>query len=203
MAVGCGIQQIRPRVKPSRIPPVAPPIQAHALLLIVPSFETFFHEEGDALGILTTRTQLGAEATKALSALVIGSFATADIKRLSEAEALMFLTSPSDTSITALLLAPSFDSVAVRYRQIQSRDCDYVGDIELCSNVQQESRLELTLHVDARLLRSGRGFVWRLNGRTPWVSGSSYPSLGGMLEQVLRALTDSLTAHRTQLVGTP
>jgi len=216
-AAACGViqRQVRPTVRPARIPPVSPPIHARALLLIAPSFEAYVVEE--RISIANLRTHLGEAGTSALSALVTASFVAAGTRRLADVDVLPLLAGPADTSGADFLLAPSLNSARERHRQVSVLEppgadrpgCEHLADLlfhkDACTSKHTEFLYEVTITVKLRSLRTGRTFTWALVGRSDWVEGLNgvyFPSpsqTGSALEDVLHVLSDSLAAHRAEL----
>src|SRR2546426_5011434 len=79
-AAACGViqRQVRPTVRPARIPPVSPPIHARALLLIAPSFEAYVVEE--RISIANWRTQ-DRKSTRLNSSHLVISYAVFCLKK--------------------------------------------------------------------------------------------------------------------------
>jgi hypothetical protein len=172
------VHQVHPTVTPSQVPAVAPPIQAHALLLIAPSFEKYVSASSSAGQQF--RYHFGESATPALGDLVRRSFTKGDTRNLSDAEVLQWLTGPADTTVADLLLVPTFEAAGAHDRLL---------------DVQAEVRLRLNV----RSLRAGNTLSWVTLGGTTRVVSSRGGLTGSALEGALRALCDTLAAHRTEL----
>jgi hypothetical protein len=177
LATSC-VHQVIPTVSPSEIPPVSPPIQSRALLLISPSFEEYLSESSNELE--QYRFHYGTAATAALSQLVARSFVANEVRRLSDADVLSTLAGPIDTAITDMLLVPAFERAGARERLL-----DIVAEV----------RLRLTI----RSSRTGAILTLATQGRTTRVVSSTGGLTGSALEQALHALSDSLRAHRAEL----
>lgn len=192
---------VHPRVMPGKIPPASPPIRARTLLIITPSFEEYLSEgKPDFEGV---STRFGQAAAQALSALVTRSFAAAEVRRLTDEEAQALLVGAADTSLADLLLVPSFESAGARGRSTPGEDI-YVAEDLVEGGVPVElqgfeMRADVILRLDARSLRTGSSFAWVTVGDTGWIMNSWGKLTGSALEQALRALTDSLAAHRAEL----
>ncbi len=172
------VHQVNPTVTPAKIPPVAPPIQARALLLISPSFEGYLSESSS--GVHQFRYHYGEAATVALSELVTQSFSATEIRHLTDVEVLPLLAGPADTSQADVLLVPAFESAGARERFL-----DIVAEVKL--------------RLNARSLRTGTIFTWVTLGGTARVVSSRGGLTGSALEEALSAMSDSLAAHRTEL----
>lgn len=172
------VHQVNPTVTPAKIPPVTPPIQARALLVISPSFEEYLSESSS--GMHQFRYHYGEAAAKALTTLVTESFTTAEVRRMADVEVLPMLAGPPDTALTDVLLVPSFESAGARERFL-----DIVAEVKL--------------HLNARSFRTGTIFTWVTLGGTARVMSSRGGLTGSALEEALHAMSDSLAAHRIEL----
>lgn len=177
VAAAC-THNVMPKVTPAKVPSVVPPIEAHALLLLSPSFQDYGVQESN--GFHKWRYHLGEAAAAALSDLVSQSFTRGEARAVTDAEILQWLTAPPDTSIADVLLVPHFDEG---------------GNTDRVFDTVSEARLRL----EARTLPGNRTYSWVAAGRTARVLTSRRGLSGNTLEQVLRALSDSLAAHRADL----
>ena len=116
----------------------------------------------------------------ALGDLVTQSFTHGDVRHISDAEVLQWLTAAPDTSLADVLLVPYFEN---------GGQTDRVFD----------SVAEARLRLDARTLSANLTYSWAAQGRTARALSSRKGLTGNTLEQVLRALSDSLSAHRSEL----
>jgi hypothetical protein len=177
-AVIACVHQVRPTVTPARVPAVAPPIQARALLLIAPSFEKYV--SASSSGANQFRYHFGESATPALSDLVRSSFTKGETRYLPDAEVLQWLTGPADTTVADLLLVPAFEAAEAHQRLL---------------DIQAVVRLRMSV----RSLRGGSTLSWVTLGGTTRVVSSQGGLTGSALEGALQALSDSLAAHRRDL----
>jgi len=169
---------VMPRITPAKVPSVEPRIESRALLLLSPSFEQYGTQESS--GIHKWRYHYGEAMAAALSDLVTQSFTHGDVRRISDAEVLQWLTAPPDTSLADVLLVPYFEKG---------------GQTDRVFDTVAEARLRL----DARTLAANLTYSWAAQGRTARAFTSRKGLTGNTLEQVLRALSDSLSAHRSEL----
>jgi hypothetical protein len=198
MTAAC-VAHFTPAVRSQKIAPVSPPIQAHALLLLTPSFEEHLSREKNGVRQVFHD---GEPAANALSALVTESFATVEIRRLADAEVPQLL-SMADTSVADLLLVPSFESTHARLR-LTAGDPIYIptaieDSLAVGAVYSSEILAEMTLRLTARSLHTGGTFTWVTMGNTGPVHTSWGRATGLALEAALHALSDSLAAHRTAL----
>ena len=195
VAVGC-VLQANPAVTPKKIHNVSPPIHAHALLLIAPSFEQYI-SQGPS-GFHKVQTHYGASAVKAVSALVTGSFATAEIRRLTDVEVQTLLDGAADTSVGDLLLVPVFETANANGNvTTESPSFDDAGRVVVGASTYDETA-EVRLRLNARSLRTGTSFTWVTLGRADSQPGWGRAA-GLALETALHAMSDSLAAHRAEL----
>jgi hypothetical protein len=176
-AIAC-VHQVSPTVTPARVPAVSPPIQARALLLIAPSFGKYV--SASSSGPQQFRYHFGESATPVLNDLVRRSFTKGETRYLSDAEVLQWLTAPTDTTVADLLLVPTFEAAGAHDRIL---------------DVQAEVRLRLNV----RSLHAGTTQSWVTLGGTTRVVSSRGGLTGSALEEALRALSDTLAAHRVEL----
>lgn len=177
-AVIACVHQVSPTVTPAKVPAVAPPIQARALLLVAPSFEQY--TSASSSGVHQFRYHFGESATAALTDLVRESFTTGETKHLSDAEILHWLTGPADTTVADLLLVPTFEAAGAHDRFL-------------------DIRAEVKFRVNVRSLRTGNTFSWVTLGGTTRVVSSRGGLTGSALEGALHAFSDTLAAHRADL----
>lgn len=177
MVAAC-THNVEPKVTPAKISSVQPPITSRALLLIPASFEAYTSQSSS--GIHRWNYHLGKSVAAALSDMVTQSFAGAEIRRLADAELLRFLSAPGDTSQADVLLVPYFESGGTRERAF-------------------DAVAEARLRLDVRSYRTGETFAWTAVGRSARVFSSQKGLTGSALEQALRAVSDSLSAHRADL----
>ncbi len=192
---GC-VFQAMPTVSAKKVPPVSPPIQARALLLIAPSFDGFLSEEKSSMH--RVRTHFGEATASAIGVLVTGSFSDVATRRLPDAEVQALLAGSADTSAADVLLVPSIDGAWVQSR----------GTIQYLSREDEKNMVhgyyvyhemaEVRLRVSARSLRTGRTLAWVTSASTAADFGWGAAS-GDALEHALHALSDSLAAHRAEL----
>ena len=167
-----------PKITPEKVPSVDPPIASRAVLLLGTSFEQYGAEQSD--GIHKYHYHYGEAMTKALSDLISQSFAHADVRHVEDAEVLRWLTAAPDTAVADVLLVPYFEKAAPRERVL---------------DVAADARLRL----EARTLAANQTYSWIATGHSARVFSSRRGLTGSTLEQVLRALSDSLGAHRAEL----
>jgi len=190
-----------PMVTPQKIPPVSPPIQARALLLITPSFEEYLAREKNGLRQVF---HFGEAATKALSTLVTESFAVAEIRRVAAVDVPSLVAGPADTSVVDIVLVPSFESAGARLRMTYG-DPVYIStaivdSLHVSNQIESMKILAgVALRLNARSFRTGRTFTWVSVGGTGPVEGSWQRATGLALESALHVLSDSLAAHRAEL----
>jgi len=177
--LGC-THNVVPKVTPTKIAAVQPPIHARAILIIASSFENYTSESSQ--GVHRFIYHMGQSAAAALQDLVNGSFDHAATQRLSDAEVVRWLAAPPDTSAADLLLVPYLESGGARQ-----------GVFKNSSDVR--------LRLDVRSYRGGATYSWTAVGQASGAFSSRKGLTGGALEQALRALSDSLGAHRAQLEG--
>jgi hypothetical protein len=178
---GC-THNVTPKVTPSKIAAVQPPIRARAILIITPSFETYTTQSSQ--GLHHYNYELGKSASGALQDLVASSFAQGTTQRLSDADVIRWLAAPSDTGAADLLLVPYFETGGVKH------------------GLFTESA-DVRLRLDARSYRGGGTYSWVALGHTGRAITSSRGLTGSALEQALRGVADSLAAHRAQLETNP
>jgi hypothetical protein len=182
LILGC-THNVAPKVTPTKIAAVQPPIHARAILMITPSFETYTTQSSQ--GINHYNYQLGHSAAGALQDLVSGSFDHGTTQRLSDAEVIRWLAAPADTSAADLLLVPYFETGGVK-KGLLTQSAD------------------VRLRLDARSYRGGGAtYSWTALGHTGRAVTSLRGLTGSALEQALGALSDSLGAHRGDLEGDP
>jgi hypothetical protein len=169
---------VMPKITPTKVPSVEPRIESRALLLLSPSFEQYGIQESD--GIHKWRYHYGEAMAAALGDLVTQSFTQGDVRHISDAEVLQWLTAAPDTSLADVLLVPYFEKG---------------GKTDRVFDMVAEARLRL----DARTLAANLTYSWAAQGRTARALSSRKGLTGNTLEQVLRALSDSLSAHRSEL----
>jgi hypothetical protein len=169
---------VAPKVTPSKIAAVKPPIHARAILLITPSFETYTSESSQ--GIHKYNYHLGQSAAAALKDLVTGSFDQAETQQVSEAEGIQWLSAAPDTGRADLILIPHFETGGASQRLL-----DIVAEVRL--------------RMDIRSLRAGTTQSLTAAGRTARAMSSLRGLTGSALEQALSNLSDSLSAHRSEL----
>jgi hypothetical protein len=174
---GC-THNVVPKVTPQKVPGVRPPIDSRALLLITTSFKSYTSQSSN--GIHRYNYRLGESVAAALSDMIGQSFTHAETRHLPDAEVLSWLSAPADTSKADLLLVPYFESGGMRERAF-----DAVADARL--------------RMDVRSLQTGQTFAWAAVGRSARVFSSLRGLTGTALEQALRALSDTLAAHRSDL----
>jgi hypothetical protein len=178
--VGC-THNVAPKVTPSRIASVQPPIHSRALLVLTPSFESYTSESQE--GIHHFNYHLGASASAALQDLVTASFDSAVVQRVGDADLMRLLTAPPDASAAAVMLVPHFSTGGARE-----------GFFTVSADV--------ALRLDVRSAR-GSTYSWTGLGHTSRAVSSRRGLTGSALEQALQALSDSLGAHRADLEGGP
>jgi hypothetical protein len=172
------VHNVDPKVTPAKISAVKPPIAARALLLIPASMEQYTSQSSQ--GMHTYRFHLGTSAAAALGDLVAASFAGTAIRRVPDSDLMSYLAAPADTAIADVLLVPTLEEGGTNQRLL---------------DIQAEARIRL----DARSFRSGATWSWEVEGRTTRAFSSLKGLTGNTLEQCLRALSDSLAAHRGEL----
>lgn len=177
IASGC-THNVMPKITPERVPSVSPAIESRAVLLLATSFEQYGTHESN--GIHKWRYHYGEAMAKALSDLVSQSFSHADVRHVQDADVLRWLTATPDTTLADVMLVPYFEEAGPRERLL---------------DVVAEARLRL----DARTMPANRTYSWIAAGRTARAFSSRKGLAGNSLEQVLRALSDSLAAHRAEL----
>ena|SRR6266566_2065823 len=199
-ATAACVVHFTPNVRPQKIPPVAPPIRARALLLITPSFEGYLSRVKNGLPQVFHYGEAGA---KALSALVTASFTAVEIRRVAALDVQPLMTSPADTSVADILLVPSFESAGAWLRLIEGdpiyiRPAHVADSMEVGNAMSGEITAEVTLRLNARSFRTGRTFTWVMGGSTGPMHSSWGRASGLALENALHVLSDSLGAHRAE-----
>jgi hypothetical protein len=177
VTAGC-MHNVMPKITPAKVPSVEPRIESRALLLLSASFEQYGIQESN--GIRKWRYHYGEAMAAALTDLVTQSFTQGDVRHMSDAEVLQWLTAAPDTSLADVLLVPYFEEG---------------GRTDRLFDTVAEARLRL----DARTLPANLTYSWVAHGRTARAFTSRKGLTGNTLEQVLRALSDSLSAHRSEL----
>ncbi|MGH7630839.1 MAG: hypothetical protein ACREOF_15930 [Gemmatimonadales bacterium] len=167
-----------PKVTPSKIAAVQPPIASGAVLLISPAFEEYTSEYSS--GLNRWRQHLALSVTAALIDLVGHSFAQSETRRVQDAELLQWLSAPADTALADVLLVPAFEVGGMRARAF-----DAVADVRF--------------RLDVRAYRTGKTYSWQVAGRSARAFSSMRGLTGTALEQALRALSDTLASHRGDL----
>jgi len=176
-AIGC-MHNVDPKVTPAKIPPVSPPIHARALLLVPPSFEEYVSTSSE--GFHSYKYQYGHSVTAALTDLIHSSFDTGETRHVADADVLAWLSGPADTLTADLLLVPYFAKGDARTRFF-------------------DVKAELRVRLDGRSYRSGGTFSFIATGSTTRALSSRGGLTGSALEEALQALSDSLSAHRSEL----
>jgi hypothetical protein len=178
LALAACMNNVDPKVTPSKVPAVRPPLQSRAILLLPRSFETYTSQSSQ--GINSYTYHLGESAADALTDLIKNSFQQAETRRVSDVESVQYLTAPADTSVADLLLVPYFERGGYSQRAL-----------DIVANVR--------LRLDVRSYKSGAMYSWTATGRTARAISSLKGLTGNALEQALRAVGDSLRAHRSDL----
>lgn len=169
---------VDPKITPAKVNAVRPPIQARAVLLLTPAFEDYTTSERE--GIHTFNYRMGESAALALTDMVRGSFVSADVKRIGDADLMKWLSGPPDTSVADLLIVPRFDAGGTG-----------TGAFTVSSDVR--------LRLDVRPYRGTDTYSWTSTGHTSRMFSSHRGLAGNSLEQALNGLSDSLSAHRAHL----
>src|SRR6266571_181462 len=189
-----------PAVTPQKIPPVSPRIRARALLLITPSFESYLSREKSGVQRVFHYGEAGA---KALSALVTESFTVVEIKRIAAADVQPLMAGPADTAVADILLVPSFQSAGAQLRYTEGDPIyvrsAYVDSLQVGIAMPGDMAASVTLRLNARSFRTGRTFTWLAVGGTGPVHTSWGRATSLALEDALHVLSDSLSAHRSEL----
>lgn len=178
---GC-IQTVVPRVAPARVSAVDPPLAADAVVLITPSFagQTGSSDDDGPPFPTGNSYQLGAAAESLVVAWAAASFRTVAVERVAEGEALRRFVGASRQATGAVLLMPRF---AGRLGE------PYEG-----------RRFVARLRLDARSTRTGGVWSWEGTGRgAGQFFGPAGLASGRALEAAVRALADSVAAHRDSL----
>jgi hypothetical protein len=175
--MGC-VHQVNPTVSPAKVPAVSPPIRAHALLLITQSFEDYV--SASSSGIHQFKYHFGQSAAQALTDLVHESFTDGETRHMSDAEVLQLLSGPADTRIADLLLVPSFEAA---------------GSHDRFLDIQAEVKLRLNV----RSMVMSTTYSWATVGGSTRVVSSRGGLTGSALENALKAMSDTLAAHRAEL----
>ncbi|MGH7517937.1 MAG: hypothetical protein ACREOC_10765 [Gemmatimonadales bacterium] len=176
-ALGC-THHVTPKVTPSKIAAVDPPIASRALLLISPAFEEYTSEYSS--GVHRWRQHLGQSVTAALIDLVGHSFARSETRRVQDVELLQWLSAPADTTVADVLLVPAFEVGGMRERAF-------------------DAVAETRFRLDVRAYHTGKTYSWPVAGRSARAFSSMRGLTGTALEQALRGLSDTLAAHRGDL----
>lgn len=178
---GC-THNVAPKVTPSKIAAVQPPIHARAILILTPSFESYVSQSSE--GFQHYNYQLGQSASGALQDMVTSSFEHGTTQHLSDAEVIRWLSAPPDTSAADLLLVPYFETGGAKQ-----------GFFTISADVR--------IRLDVRSYHGGTTYSWAALGHTGRAVSSRRGLTGSALEQALSGLSDSLAAHRAQLEGGP
>jgi len=179
VVVGC-THTVTPKITPSKIAAVQPPIHSRAILVITPSFEAYTSQSSQ--GFHHYNYQLGQSASGALQDLVTNSFDHGTVQHVTDAEVIQWLAAPPDTTAADLLLVPYFETGGTKQ-----------GLFKVSSDVR--------LRLDVRPYRGKGTYSWAAEGHTGRVMSSRKGLTGSALEQALTGLSDSLAAHRAQLEG--
>jgi hypothetical protein len=169
---------VMPKITPTKVPAVQPRIESRALLLLSASFEQYGTKESN--GVHKWVYHYGEAMSGALTDLVGQSFAHADVRHVSDADVLRWLTALPDSAKADVLLVPYFEASGQHDRMV-----DEVADARI--------------RLDARTLPANQTYSWPAQGHTARMVTSKKGLAGSTLEQVLRALSDSLAAHRPEL----
>ncbi|PYO90584.1 MAG: hypothetical protein DMD58_06700 [Gemmatimonadetes bacterium] len=182
LIIGACTHQVAPKVTPTKIAAVQPPIQARALMLITPSFEDYTTTSSQ--GFHKFNYHMGTSAALALTDMVKASFTSAEVRRVGDADLMQWLSGPADTSVADLLLVPRFDAGATGQ-----------GVFTVSSDVR--------IRLDVRPYRSATTYSWSSTGHTSRALSSHRGLAGNSLEQALNGLSDSLSAYRAHLEVKP
>jgi hypothetical protein len=181
LLAGC-TQAVVPRLTPARVPRVQPPLAGRAVVLITPTFAgQTGRSDDDGPPIPTANVyQLGAAAESLVVTWARASFRDAEVRRLSEADALRLFVTGEGAAPGAVLLLPRFEG---RFGE------PYEG-----------RRFAVRLRLDARSLRTGGVWSWAGAGRGAGAFfGPAGVASGRALEAAVGALRDSVAAHRDSL----
>jgi hypothetical protein len=174
---GC-THNVMPKITPTKVPAVQPRIESRALLLLSASFEQYGTKESN--GVHKWIYHYGQAMSGGLTDLVGQSFTHADVRHVTDADVLRWLTAPPDSAHADVLLIPYFEGSGQHERLV-----DEVADARI--------------RLDARTLPANQTYSWAAQGHTARLFTSKKGLAGNTLEQVLRALSDSLAAHRSEL----
>ncbi|HET9726141.1 MAG TPA: hypothetical protein VFP28_04435 [Gemmatimonadales bacterium] len=177
MTTAC-THNVMPKITPTKVPAVQPRIDSRAVLLLSASFEQYGTKESN--GVHKWIYHYGEAMSGALTDLVGQSFTHADVRHVSDADVLRWLTASPDSAPADVLLIPYFEESGHQERMV-----DEVVDARI--------------RLDARTLPANQTYSWAAQGHTARVFTSRKGLAGNTLEQVLRALSDSLAAHRAEL----
>lgn len=178
LALSACTHNVDPRIAPARIAAVEPPIHARALLLIVPSFETYASRSSS--GVHKFNYRLGQSAARALTDMIAQSFDSAEVRRVGNAETLQWLAGPSDTTIADLLLIPHIETGGYS-----------TGTFKVAGDVR--------LRLDVRSFRTPLTHSWTGVGHSDGMFRSASGVTGNAIEQAISALADSLRTHRARI----
>ena len=110
-AAGCTTRTVVPRVAPEGVAPIAPPVARRALLLLTPSFAEFVTSKtrDEPVGPERADYRLGPAAGRLLGDWVARSFAGAEVRRVSEQDALRTLVTGEGAGGAEVILLPRFE----------------------------------------------------------------------------------------------
>lgn len=186
-AAGCTTQAIVPHAAPERVAPLAPPVPRRALLLLTPAFAEHVTSKtrDDPVGTERADYRLGPAAGRLLGDWVARSFAGAEVRRLSEQDALRTLVTGEGAGGAEVLLLPRFEPAGEAVE-----DRAFAGP-----------RFTARVRVDARSLATGAVRSWLVVGRAgrEGFGAGAEVRTGRALERVVGALRDTLAAHRGAL----
>ena len=186
-ASACAPTVVVPRVTPARVEAVQPPIPRRALLLLTPAFAGFSATNVHDGPPIPTQSgyELGPAASSLLQDWVARSFAGAEVRRLSDAEALRLFVTGEGAGGAEVLLLPRFELTGEPYER----------------RAWRPSRFVASLRVDARSLATGAVRSWGVRGRSGgegFFAEAGAPS-GRALERAVEALRDTVAANRGAL----
>ncbi len=186
-AAGCTTRAVVPRVAPEGVAPLAPPLPRRALLLLTPAFAEHVTSKtrDEPVGPERTDYRLGPAAGRLLGDWVARSFAGAEVRRLSEQDALRTLVTGEGAGGAEVILLPRFEP---RGEVVEDR-------------AMAGRRVTVRLRVDARSLATGAVRSWLVEGRAgrEGFGAGEAVRTGRALERAMAALGDTLAAHRGAL----
>ncbi len=188
LLAGCTTRTVVPRVAAAGVAPIAPPVARRALLLLTPSFTEFVTSKtrDEPVGPERADYRLGPAAGRLLGDWVARSFAGAEVRRVSEQDALRTLVTGEGAGGAEVILVPRFE---------------LAGEAVEDGTAFRGPRVRARVRVDARSLATGAVRSWLVEGRAgrEGFGAGDAVRTGRALERAVTALGDTLAAHRGAL----